>query len=55
MMGLMRLQERIGMLGVIFPAGVMHLELEQGVGMGKARVESVCIKVLRMCSYASIE
>ena len=29
MMGLMRLQERIETLGVIFPEGLMHLGLEQ--------------------------
>jgi len=39
MMGLMRLQERIGMLGAISLEGLMHLGLELGVGMGKARVE----------------
>ena len=38
MMGLMRSPERIGMLGAISLGELMHLELEQGVVMGKARV-----------------
>jgi hypothetical protein len=40
MMGLMRSQERTGMLGAIFLGGLMHLgEQDQVVVMGKARVE----------------
>jgi hypothetical protein len=39
MMGLMRFWERIGMLGAISLGELMHLGLEQGVVMGKARVE----------------
>ena len=39
MMGLMRLQARIGTLGVISPGELMHLELEHRAVMEKARVE----------------
>jgi len=41
MMGLMRFWVRTGMLGAIFPGGLILLGwgLEQGVAMGKARVE----------------
>jgi len=39
MMGLMRFWVRIGMLGAISPGGLILLGLEQGVVMGKARVE----------------